>query len=28
VARRLGLLQPDEDFAVLDFDEHRKKRGK
>jgi phosphoribosylaminoimidazole-succinocarboxamide synthase len=28
VARRLGLLQPDEDSAVLDFDKHRKKRGK
>jgi phosphoribosylaminoimidazole-succinocarboxamide synthase len=28
VARRLGLLQPDEDSAVLDFDTHRKKRGK
>ena len=28
VARRLGLLQPDEEVAVLDFDEHRKKRGK
>jgi phosphoribosylaminoimidazole-succinocarboxamide synthase len=28
VARRLGLLQPDEDSAVLDFDQHRKKRGK
>jgi phosphoribosylaminoimidazole-succinocarboxamide synthase len=28
VARRLGLLQPEEDFAVLDFDHHRKKRGK
>jgi phosphoribosylaminoimidazole-succinocarboxamide synthase len=28
VARRLGLLQPDEENAVLDFDTHRKKRGK
>jgi phosphoribosylaminoimidazole-succinocarboxamide synthase len=28
VARRLGLLQPDEEVAVLDFDEHRKKRGR
>jgi phosphoribosylaminoimidazole-succinocarboxamide synthase len=28
VARRLGLLQPDEEVAVLDLDEHRKKRGK
>jgi phosphoribosylaminoimidazole-succinocarboxamide synthase len=28
VARRLGLLQPDEENAVLDFDSHRKKRGK
>jgi phosphoribosylaminoimidazole-succinocarboxamide synthase len=28
VARRLGLLQPDDDFAVLDLDQHRKKRGK
>jgi phosphoribosylaminoimidazole-succinocarboxamide synthase len=28
VARRLGLLQPDDDFAVLDLDSHRKKRGK
>jgi phosphoribosylaminoimidazole-succinocarboxamide synthase len=28
VARRLGLLQPDEEFAVLDLDSHRKKRGK
>ena len=28
VARRLGLLQPDEELAVLDLDSHRKKRGK
>ena len=28
VARRLGLLQPDDDSAVLDLDSHRKKRGK
>jgi phosphoribosylaminoimidazole-succinocarboxamide synthase len=28
VARRLGLLQPEEEVSVLDFDEHRKKRGK
>ncbi len=28
VARRLGLLQGDEENAVLDFDQHRKKRGK
>ena len=28
VARRLGLLQPDEESAVLDLDKHRKKRGK
>jgi phosphoribosylaminoimidazole-succinocarboxamide synthase len=28
VARRLGLLQPDEEVAVLDLDEHRKKRGR
>jgi len=28
VARRLGLLQPDDDFAVLDLDSHRRKRGK
>jgi phosphoribosylaminoimidazole-succinocarboxamide synthase len=28
VARRLGLLQPDEENAVLDFDTHRKKRGR
>ena len=28
VARRLGLLQPDDDFAVLDLDSHRKKRGR
>ena len=28
VARRLGLLQPDDEFAVLDLDQHRKKRGK
>jgi phosphoribosylaminoimidazole-succinocarboxamide synthase len=28
VARRLGLLQPDEESAVLDLDSHRKKRGK
>jgi phosphoribosylaminoimidazole-succinocarboxamide synthase len=28
VARRLGLLQPDDDSAVLDFDTHRKKRGR
>src|SRR5213078_2745587 len=28
VYRRLGLLQPDEENAVLDFDKHRKKRGR
>ena len=28
VARRLGLLQPDEESAVLDLDSHRKKRGR
>ncbi len=28
VARRLGLLQGDEVSAVLDFDQHRKKRGR
>ena len=28
VARRLGLLQPDEENAVLDLESHRKKRGK
>ena len=28
VARRLGLLQSDEETAVLDFDQHRKKRGR
>ena len=28
VARRLGLLRDDEETAVLDFDQHRKKRGK
>ena len=28
VARRLGLLQPDDEFAVLDLDQHRKKRGR
>jgi phosphoribosylaminoimidazole-succinocarboxamide synthase len=28
VARRLGLLQADDDSAVLDFDSHRKKRGR
>jgi phosphoribosylaminoimidazole-succinocarboxamide synthase len=28
VARRLGILQPDEESAVLDLDSHRKKRGK
>ena len=28
VARRLGLLRDDEETAVLDFDTHRKKRGK
>jgi len=28
VARRLGLLREDDDFAVLDLDSHRKKRGK
>jgi phosphoribosylaminoimidazole-succinocarboxamide synthase len=28
VARRLGLLQPEEESAVLDLDSHRKKRGK
>ena len=27
VARRLGLLQPEEESAVLDLDSHRKKRG-
>ena len=26
--RRLGLLRDDEENAVLDFDTHRKKRGK
>ncbi len=28
VARRLGLLQPEEESAVLDLDSHRKKRGR
>jgi len=28
VARRLGVLQPEEESAVLDLDSHRKKRGK
>ncbi len=28
VARRLGLLQADEESAVLDLDSHRKKRGR
>jgi phosphoribosylaminoimidazole-succinocarboxamide synthase len=28
VARRLGLLQPDDESAVLDLDSHRKKRGR
>jgi phosphoribosylaminoimidazole-succinocarboxamide synthase len=28
VARRLGLLREDDDFAVLDLESHRKKRGK
>ena len=28
VARRLGLLQPEDESAVLDFDTHRKKRGR
>ena len=28
VARRLGILRDDEENAVLDFDTHRKKRGK
>ena len=28
VARRLGLLQADDESAVLDFDTHRKKRGR
>ena len=28
VARRLGLLQPEDESAVLDLDSHRKKRGK
>ena len=28
VARRLGLLRDDEEFAVLDLDQHREKRGK
>ena len=28
VARRLGLLQPDDDSAVLDLESHRKKRGR
>ena len=28
VARRLGLLQPEDESAVLDFDQHRKKRGR
>jgi phosphoribosylaminoimidazole-succinocarboxamide synthase len=28
VARRLGLLQPEDESAVLDFDHHRKKRGR
>src|SRR2546428_104959 len=27
VARRLGLLQPEEESAVLDLESHRKKRG-
>jgi hypothetical protein len=26
--RRLGLLQPEDEGAVLDFDQHRKKRGR
>jgi phosphoribosylaminoimidazole-succinocarboxamide synthase len=28
VARRLGLLPADDETSVLDFDQHRKKRGK
>src|SRR2546423_407435 len=28
VARRLGLLQPEDESAVLDLDSHRKKRGR
>ena len=28
VARRLGLLQPDDDSAWLDLESHRKKRGR
>ena len=28
VARRLGLLRDDDEFAVLDLDTHRKKRGR
>jgi phosphoribosylaminoimidazole-succinocarboxamide synthase len=28
IARRLGLLPDDEVNSVLDFDSHRKKRGK
>jgi len=28
VARRLGVLQPEEESAVLDLDSHRKKRGR
>src|SRR4026208_1363947 len=28
IARRLGLLQPDDDSAVLDLESHRKKRGR
>ena len=28
VARRLGLLQAEDESAVLDFDKHRKKRGR
>ena len=28
VARRLGLLRDEEETEVLDFDSHRKKRGK
>jgi phosphoribosylaminoimidazole-succinocarboxamide synthase len=28
VARRLGILREEEEVAVLDFDSHRKKRGK
>jgi phosphoribosylaminoimidazole-succinocarboxamide synthase len=28
IARRLGLLEDEEPNSVLDFDTHRKKRGK